>query len=245
MIGLRHGKGIFLIILLLNSLLLSAVSYASIVVTGTRIIYPAEAREVSVKLNNDGSTPALVQSWIDNGDPKATPDTASSPFVLTPPITRIDSQKGQTLRVRFVGEDSLPQDKESLFWLNVLELPPSVDDGKNKLKIAFRTRLKLLYRPKNLAGDVASAGKGIEWRVVRNGSSYQLDGYNPGAYYISLNHIRVGGQTISLDINNGIIPPKQHQSFKIDGGISGGTKIKFTTINDYGAATEWESALRN
>lgn len=241
---LRHGKGMLHTLLLSSILLVPFTTQASVVVTGTRVIYPADAREVTVKLNNDGSSPALIQSWIDNGDPQATPDIASSPFILTPPIARIDSQKGQTLRIRFAGDKTLPQDRESVFWLNILELPPSVDDGKNKLKIAFRTRLKIFYRPAGLADDATKAAGQIEWRMVRNGNDIELDSYNPGSYYVSLNSVQIENQNISLNMTNGFIAPKQHQQFKISTHASPGAKIKYATINDYGAVATWESLLK-
>lgn len=240
-----QGKGLKYALLLSGILLIPFATQASVVVTGTRVIYPADAREVTVKLNNDGSFPALVQSWIDNGDPQATPDVASSPFMLTPPIARIDSQKGQTLRLRFVGDKQLPQDKESVFWLNILELPPSADDGENKLKIAFRTRLKIFYRPVGLADDPMKAASQIEWRTVRNGNKLALDAFNPGDYYVSLNSVRIGNQVITLSINDGFIAPKQHQRFKENINAASGSRVKYATINDYGAVSTWESPLKN
>lgn len=133
--------------LLLSACLVIGQAQASIVITGTRVVYDAAQREVTVKLNNDGQSPMLVQSWIDEGNLQATPDTSAAPFVLTPPIARIDPNKGQALRVRFTGQKALPQDRESLFWLNVLEVPPSSAEGQNRLKIAFRSRVKFFYRP--------------------------------------------------------------------------------------------------
>ena len=43
---------------------------AEIVIHGTRVIYPSDAREVTLQVSNNGSKPALVQAWIDEGDPK-------------------------------------------------------------------------------------------------------------------------------------------------------------------------------
>jgi len=37
--------------------------------SGTRVVYPAQQREVSIKLTNDDAQfPRLVQAWIDTGD---------------------------------------------------------------------------------------------------------------------------------------------------------------------------------
>jgi len=49
-------------------------AYASIVITGTRVVYPSDAKEVSVKLSNKGKSPVLIQSWIDDGNTKSKPD---------------------------------------------------------------------------------------------------------------------------------------------------------------------------
>jgi chaperone protein EcpD len=98
-------------------------AFASVVLAGTRVIYPEKEREVTLKLTNEGTSPALVQAWVDDGNANATPDEAKSPFTLVPPLFRLDPKKGQTLRIIYLREP-LPSDRESLFWLNVLEVPP-------------------------------------------------------------------------------------------------------------------------
>lgn len=115
---------------------------ASVVIASTRVIYPAQEREVTIKLSNDGRTPALVQSWLDDGSITDAPETLKVPFVLTPAIFRVDPGKGQTLRLIHTKE-SMPQDKESMYWLNVLEVPPKAQAGEdaNRLQLAFRTRI--------------------------------------------------------------------------------------------------------
>lgn len=144
--------------------------YSSVVITGTRVIYPESEREVSVKMENKGSSPVLIQSWVDDGDQISTPDTAKAPFLLTPPINRVNAGKGQTLRIRYTGE-ALPQDKESIFYLNVLEIPPMVKGElaeKNLLSMAFRSRLKLFYRPKNLIKNASDAPEKVVWKRQGN-----------------------------------------------------------------------------
>ncbi len=46
------------------------------------------------------------------------------------------------------------KDRESVFWFNVLEVPPKPDAAKatnqSLLQLAFRTRIKLFYRPKGI-----------------------------------------------------------------------------------------------
>ena len=77
---------------------------ANIVITGTRVIYPSDEKEVTVKLENKGKGPVLIQAWIDDGDINATPDSLRVPFVISPPLNRVDPEKGQTLRISFTGK---------------------------------------------------------------------------------------------------------------------------------------------
>ncbi|EIX2933804.1 fimbria/pilus periplasmic chaperone, partial [Salmonella enterica] len=51
---------------ILSAVLLSAIilpAHAGIVIYGTRVIYPAEKKEVVVQLVNQGEQASLVQSW--------------------------------------------------------------------------------------------------------------------------------------------------------------------------------------
>uniref|UniRef100_A0A182SE45 Uncharacterized protein n=1 Tax=Anopheles maculatus TaxID=74869 RepID=A0A182SE45_9DIPT len=128
---------------------------------------------------NKGNTPSLMQIWIDRGKPETQPFDSDAAFVITPPIVRIDPKNGQSVRLMFTGE-KLPQDRETLFWFNALEIPPaSADQDKSSLQIAVRSRLKLFYRPAGLAGDAASAPNLVKWHIVptaKGGEHYDPQG---------------------------------------------------------------------
>ncbi|EDJ89184.1 hypothetical protein CGSHi22121_01895 [Haemophilus influenzae 22.1-21] len=53
---------------------------ANVIITGTRVIYPAGQKNVIVKLENNDDSAALVQAWIDNGNPNADPKYTKPPF---------------------------------------------------------------------------------------------------------------------------------------------------------------------
>ncbi|MFS2125015.1 molecular chaperone [Pseudomonas sp. Pseusp97] len=230
--------------LLMAACLMVGQAQASIVITGTRVVYDASQREVTVKLNNDGSAPMLVQSWIDEGNVQATPDTSRAPFVLTPPIARIDPGKGQALRIRFSGQKSLPRDRESLFWLNVLEVPPASAEGQNKLKIAFRSRIKLFYRPADLPGNAMAAAEQLQWRLQRNGNELALECRNDSPYYISLGKVSVGGVSPDLDINSSILAPGERKLLPLKGTAAAASKVDYTSITDLGAMIEHSQPLK-
>ena len=76
-----------LLSLLIFSMVLPA--HAGIVIYGTRIIYPAENKEVMVQLMNQGNRSSLLQAWIDDGDTSLPPEKIQVPFMLTPPVAKI------------------------------------------------------------------------------------------------------------------------------------------------------------
>lgn len=88
-------------LLILFSLLASInTAFANIVVNGTRVIYPEKNNETIVQLINNGNDPALVQSWIDDGDINSTPETANVPFLLSPPVVKVSGMMGNNYALK-------------------------------------------------------------------------------------------------------------------------------------------------
>ncbi|MGQ7109693.1 fimbria/pilus periplasmic chaperone, partial [Escherichia sp. TWPC-MK] len=85
-----------LLSLLIFSMVLPA--HAGIVIYGTRIIYPAENKEVMVQLMNQGNRSSLLQAWIDDGDTSLPPEKIQVPFMLTPPVAKIGANSGQQVK---------------------------------------------------------------------------------------------------------------------------------------------------
>src|SRR5579875_2559231 len=159
---------------------------ADVVINTTRVIYPAKQSEITVQLNNDEKVqPRLVQVWIDDGHVDKTPAQMQVPFQLAPPIARLDAGKSQAVRIMYTHEDyegkPLPTDKESLFWLDVLSVPPKPanPEGKNVLQFAVRSRIKFFFRPDGLAGRPEQAPSQLTWKLVSEGSEQALDVHNP------------------------------------------------------------------
>jgi chaperone protein EcpD len=216
-------------------------AHASVIITGTRVIYPAEEKEVTVKLNNDGTVPALVQTWIDDGDSSTEAQKKAMPFTLTPPVFRLDPAKGQTLRMMYT-QDPLPQDRESVYYLNVLEIPPRVqsDESRNILQMAFRSRIKIFFRPKGLEGDANEAPAKVIWSVVpaAAGKGYALQADNPTPYHVNVTKtsISIGGKT--YESAPGMVAPFAKHSFALEGLTaqpSAPLRVQYETVNDYGA----------
>lgn len=139
----------YLLKLLGGCLIISCCSVqASVVLGGTRIIYPSNKSEVQIALKNkDPHTRYLVQSWV------SYPNDAKAPFIITPPVYKLQENRQTLLHIIFTGDKkNLPADRESLFLANVKSvsaLSPDLKD-KNTLQFAMKTRLKLFWRPADL-----------------------------------------------------------------------------------------------
>ena len=203
----------------------SSSSIADIVISGTRVIYKSDQKSVNVRLENKGNNPLLVQSWLDTGDDNAEPGSITVPFTATPPVSRIDAKRGQTIKLMYTASTSLPKDRESVFWFNVLEVPPKPDAEKvanqSLLQLAFRTRIKLFYRPDGLKGNPSEAP------------------------YVSFSSgdLEASGKRYPIDVK--MIAPFSDEVMKVNGlnGKANSAKVHFYAINDFGGAIEGNARL--
>lgn len=210
-------------------------SYASIQIGSTRVIYREAEKDVSVQVNNPGGYPVLLQSWMDDGRTDIKPENISSPFILTPPLTRVNANEGQTLRLSYIGK-SLAADRESVYWLNVLEIPPAASKETNQIQVAFRSRIKVFYRPTGLEDKAAlSAAKSLQWVV--QGKEITLT--NPTPFYISLLSVSIKANGKTTTIPADMIAPKSSKTFELTQSIAPGQLpgVAVEFINDYGAVT--------
>jgi len=227
---------------------------ASVVIAGTRIIYDQKEREVTVRLMNQGQLPGLVQAWIDDGDEKADPATIKVPFTLSPPMVRIEPDKGQSLRLIYT-QAPLPADKESVFWLNVLEVQPRPKTPDvNMLLFAYRTRIKLFFRPSGLAGKPEDAPAKLQWSVGTDPKGGRiLHVSNPTAYHVSFSGtgVTIGG----VDYGNhdgGMVNPGASADFPMKpekdpvpatSPRDVARPVHFSWINDYGSDVAAQAPL--
>lgn len=220
--------------LLISSLLLVAsASHAGVIIGGTRLIYHSNQKESSIAVSNPDAINYLVQSWVDNADNSR----AKSPFLITPPLFRLDAKQDNVLRVVRVG-GNLPEDRESIYWLNIKTIPSSTrQDAVNTLQIAIRTRIKLLYRPESISGKPEDVAKQLTWHKQGN----QLIVNNPTPFYMNFQEISLAGKKITK-VN--YAAPKTQTQFTLPDNVSA-SSVSWKIINDYGAiSTSWTAPLQ-
>ncbi|MGJ0481630.1 fimbrial biogenesis chaperone [Pantoea agglomerans] len=208
--------------------LFSQVSIAGVVVGGTRVVYDGSKREASLSVKNpEKKVPYLIQSWIEKDNPQ---DAGKAPFIITPPLFRLDAGQENLLRIMRVG-GNLPDNRESVFWLNVKSIPSTEKSDQNQLQITVRTRIKLFYRPASLKGEKAEeAYKSLVVKKV--GDSVQIN--NPTPFYISFYSLKIN----SKEIDAPMIAPGETQNYP----VSGAGKATWQAINDFGGITSSASA---
>jgi P pilus assembly chaperone PapD len=208
--------------LLIATLVSAAAAQAGVVVGGTRLIYDGAKKESSLSVSNPDNVPYLIQSWVETTGGGA----EKAPFIVTPPLFRLDGGQQNVLRVVRAGGD-LPSDKESLYWMNIKSIPSAQKEtNQNTLQIAVKTRIKLIYRPQGLKGTPEEVTGKLSWQ--RSGNSLQVT--NPTPFYMNFQEVKVAGKEVKEAT---YVAPGGTASFALPAGVSGGS-VSWKLISDYG-----------
>ena len=208
---------------------------ANLVISNTRVIYNSPMHDVTVNIANVGLRPSLLQAWIDRGNPDTAPDEDDVPFTIVPPVARVNGGQSQTLKITWNG-DPLPADRESVFYLNVMDIPPEPSGASRSdhsyIQFAIRTRIKLFFRPQGLSGRADSAARQLVWQQI--GHVVRL--YNPTPFHVSINQIRDSSGRVPVSSAMGMVPPFGSSEFKLAPAASPhkGGDLQIESINDYG-----------
>ncbi|HBM7346850.1 TPA: molecular chaperone, partial [Klebsiella oxytoca] len=218
----------------MGALMLAAVSgtaQAGVSLDRTRLIITGKDSSASANLTNTSpDIPFLAQSWVE--DSKG--NKITSPLVVLPPLQRINGgQKGVARVTKTDGINQLPQDRESLFYLSVREIPPKPDKA-NVLQLAMQSRIKLFFRPT----AIIPKSKSEIWQdqVVFQKSGNKMTAQNPTPYYITIIGLsRVKGEKITK-FPGIMVAPKSSLEFSVtDGGVR---EFAMMYVNDYGGHPE-------
>ncbi|HID7484908.1 fimbrial biogenesis chaperone [Morganella morganii] len=204
----------------------------------TRVIFPGNQDNTVIQLTNSGEIPSLVQSWADEGDINSSPETTGAPFMVVPPVTRIAGGGGQQLKIR-ITENSLPHDRESVFYLNVVDIPAKTAATGNTLQFALRTRIKLFYRP----DDLPLPPDDVPEQISVSLSDETLILNNPSPYYFTLSALVSGGDNTPSHISTVMLAPYSESRVAYTGNLSAGGSVTLISIDDKGHSVRTEKTL--
>jgi len=226
------------------ALLASAEAHAGVTAERTRVIFDDGKREASLALVNQNSYPVIVQTWIDDGDLDAVPQTAQAPIMPLPPVFRLNPGQQRSLRLLYTGQ-TLPKDRESLYWLNLYEIPPQSNEplaeGQSRLTVTLRTQMKVIYRPHALAKDAEEAPRKLLFR--RTGNALQVE--NPTAYFITLAGAEVRQGSVGSPLPADLLPPFSQRTLSPTQPLPASAgEVRYLWIDDGGNSQQGTAPLR-
>jgi len=209
---------------------------AALTISSTRIVYESSQRSASVVIANPSQRAFAAQAWINT---LADDTTTAVPFVTSPTLFRLAAGKQQSVQISGLPND-LPEDRESLFFFNLQEVPQAVDSQRNALNIALRTRIKLFYRPAAVQGNPANQLDQLQLsRTVRNGKA-RLTLRNPTPYHYTFSRLDlIKGKQQKAVPGVDMLPPMAELSYALPDGLDGpGLQAIVAVINDYGGTSK-------
>lgn len=211
-------------------LILPLVSHAAIIPDRTRIIFNAEDKASSLKLENQSKQlPYLAYSWIENEQGQKD----DSVLTALPPIQRLEANTLSQVRIVKQGKaQTLPTDRESLFFFNVREIPPAPENTGNNaiVQLAVQSRLKLFWRPASLK---KKPGTEVEQQLTASQQGNKLEVKNPTAYYLTLAYFGKDNNGIFPGYDSTMIAP--FSAVTLNSGSYSGNVFVLGYIDDYGA----------
>ncbi|STQ90683.1 fimbrial biogenesis chaperone [Iodobacter fluviatilis] len=197
----------------------------------TRLIYNEQSKSVSVNIQNQNKElPFLAQSWLEN----AAHEKADIPFAVLPPLQRLEPNSSSLVRFEKTAAVSLlPQDRESVFYFNLREIPPK-SDKPNVMQIALQTQIKMFYRP---LGVIPAEGDVWQEQLTfsKTDSGYKVN--NPTALHITVTGLSKNMKEDSVSGFEGFMaPPKKELDIKLkENNLS---HFFITYVDDFGGHPE-------
>lgn len=219
-----------------------AVGYPGFGLNTSRVVVMGNARGGTlVTALNNSTTVYLVQSRVLPADglsgyPLYQAKT-KVPFLVTPPLSRMEANSQLPLRILNTPDNGLPQDRESLFFLQARAIPSvtprdSKAGGGPQVVMALEQYVKLFYRPAGLSPTAIFDDEvAPELRFARVNNRLQVT--NPTPYHITFGLLTVNGKSVDAAALRRMVPPKGQQDYPLPAGVAGG-QVAWQIIDEFG-----------
>jgi len=208
----------------------------------TRVVFNSGSQSESLSLVNSEKQPVVVQVWTDKGDPTVTPDKVQTPIVIDPPVFKMKPGEIRNLRLILLSSGNLPQDRESVFWLNIFQIPPntaSQQAGARRLVLPLKIRMKVFVRPEGI-GELKEADVNkMKFEVVGIGAEKKLIINNPTPWHISLAGLKLG----KAEFSPLMVEPYSKVALPIAAGVTLSESVAYEALNDLGTRWQGRQAL--
>ncbi|KQN68284.1 hypothetical protein ASE99_02700 [Serratia sp. Leaf51] len=217
--------------------------HASAVVNAekTRVVFNSGSIAESLSLVNSEKEPVVVQVWTDNGDPTVSPDQVHTPVVINPPVFKMKPGEIRNIRLLLVSAGSLPQDRESVYWLNIYQIPPNTETqhkGEKKVVLPLKIRMKVFVRPEKIGELQENDAQKLQFSIDREPGNKTLLIQNPTPWHLTLSSLR-SGKTALPGV---MVAPFTSERVEIPADKTLADKVEYDVINDNG--TRWQGSQK-
>lgn len=226
---------------------------AGILAQSTRVIYYQHEHEKSLILANTNAYPILNQVWVDDGSNQI--EYADAAFVVLPAVFKMAPQEVKALRILYNGL-SLAPDRESVYWLNLYEIPALKTDplASNQLHMAMNTQLKIFYRPTALKPmSITAIANNLKFQDIKTSVQDQVSTAairvsNPSPYHVTLLSLSLSNSSQAIQLiypnqMNNMIAPFSHREFirpQTAFDPQSPLMLRYTLIDDEGKSQNFE-----
>lgn len=208
----------------------------------TRVVFLSTDTTQSIAINNQGQRTYLVKSIV-----TTTPEgQEGAPFIVTPPLFRLEANSQNSLRILHQNTQELPTDRESVFYLSTIMVPSSqkpeasnAESMSARVSVGLQNIIKLFYRPTELSMTPEQAEKALIF--TQQGKQVLVN--NPTPYYQTFAQLTLDGVSVNVRNSISMIPPFSQVSYPIKGTVRQAT---WSVINDYGGSSQsYQAVVQN
>ncbi|GAB1438352.1 fimbria/pilus periplasmic chaperone [Providencia sp.] len=218
--------------------------YSKTYLDKTRVIIKESDKEGTVNVYNVDSSPILLQVWVDDGRMNDNILKIKTPFLIADPMLKVSAKDSHQIRVLFVDNEILQKNKESVFWLNILEIKENKGGESNELvNISIRTRIKLFYRPKSLDSIISDdLAKELKFTLINSSGSLKIKVTNPTPIHQTFSMVSTDNG-VNLISEDDMVAPYSSITWNVNENIKVGDSIKYFTVNDNGVESAMVSTI--
>ncbi|PMV17983.1 MULTISPECIES: fimbrial biogenesis chaperone [unclassified Pseudomonas] len=190
----------------------------------TRVIYHEDNGAFRQRVINNDTSQMLIKVWVDDHKEGSVPGV-----VVTPSVFIMKAESERLVKILNL-KSKIIADREALYYLNVMALPPEEDRTGMSVITPIIARYKLLLRPAAMKQLLLEdAVQQLKWSIKNN--NIEVD--NPTPFHIVIAKLSINDKPVNIDHLNPkstkVLDMKPHQKSAI---------IKWSYINDKGKNSE-------
>lgn len=210
----------------------------------TRVVFEGKAKSAKVTLSNQSDRVYLINSRVLPTPDATAPTGEVMPFMVTPPLFRLEKESRNTVLIAKNDTSKLPADRESVFYLSFLAIPAvnnpareattDTDEGTTttQVSLGIRTVIKLFYRPSGLVMPAAAAPGKLTF--TQQGTKLVVK--NPTPYYVTLAQLTLDGRGVNVREQGAMIAPFSEEKYAVKGAAA--SRIEWSVITEFGGVSE-------